>query len=164
MLDDHAATDRVEVGQADGPRPEHEEPGRTVVGHRVEERDLPVGDPRIDDLDRRHCEVDRSEHLGGGRVGVGQIIAEHEGDLGLDLGLDQPADGDLGAVFDRHVGEQHAVVRLVDAQLALDGERREADLAADEAPSALDPMGGVDVLDRVGLLDRGDRVLDRRDR
>ena len=39
----------------------------------------------------------------------------------------------------RHVVKQHAVIRLVDAELLLHGERGQADLAPDQTPSGGEP-------------------------
>jgi hypothetical protein len=71
-----------------------------------------------------------------------------KGDLAFDLGLDQPAavDGLAVAVF--HVGEQHAEVGLIDAQLLLHRQGRQADLAPAQAPTGRQGGQGVDLLQR----------------
>jgi hypothetical protein len=68
------------------------------------------------------------------------------------------------AVRNRHVVEQHAVIGLIDAELALHGERDEADLAPDQAAPRREPTFGVDLLRRVGLVDRalGQHLAHRR--
>ncbi len=56
-----------------------------------------------------------------GDVAFGQVGAEHEGDLRLDPGLEQVAEGDRLGVAVGHVGEQHAEVRGVHLHLLLHG-------------------------------------------
>ena len=61
-------------------------------------RDVPVRDPAVDDLERGDRVVDRRADLGQVEVGPSvEVGAEHEGDLGLHLRLQQPLDRDLGA-------------------------------------------------------------------
>ena len=115
---------------------EHVEAGGGVVGDRVEDADLPVGNARIDDLDRRQRKFDRAQDVGDGQALVVEVAPDDEGDLGLDLGLDQLVAGDVPAVWNGHVVEQHAVVGLIDAELPLHGERGEADLPADQPAPA----------------------------
>ena len=73
-----------------GRRPEDVERARAVVGHRVGEGDVPAGDPAVDDLERGQDLRDRGPDLRVVEVALGQVGAEHERDLGLDLGLQQP--------------------------------------------------------------------------
>ena len=58
------------------------------------------------------------------------------------LGWISSSAGNVPAVRNRHVVEQHAVVGLIDAELALHGERGEADLAADQPAPRLEPARG----------------------
>ena len=132
-LHHHAAQAQLEAVELLRARAEHVEAGGGVVGDRVENADLPVGDARIDDLDRRQGEFDRAQNVGDGQALVVEVAPDDEGDLGLDLGLDQLVGGHVPPVRNRHVVEQHAVVGLADAELALHGERGEADLAPDQS-------------------------------
>ena len=111
-------------------------------------------DARIDDLDRRQRELDRAQNVGDRQMLVVEVAADDEGDLGLDLGLDQLVARDVPAVGNRHVVEQHAVVRLIDAELALHGERSQTDLASDQPSPLLQPPLRVDLLRRIGEVDR----------
>ena len=74
--------------------------------------------------------------------------------------------GDVPAVGDRHVVEQHAVVGLIDAELALHGERGQTDLASDQPSPLLQPALRVDLLRRIGEVDRvgGQHLPHRRNR
>ena len=96
--------------------------------------------------------VDGAQQFAQGRVGMGKVAPQHKGDLAFDLGLDQPAavDGLAVAVF--HVGEQHAEVGLIDAQLLLHRQGRQADLAPAQAPTGRQGGQGVDLLHGVGIL------------
>ena len=85
---------------------------------------------------------------------VVEVAPDDEGDLGLDLGLDQLVARHVPAVGNRHVVEQHAVVRLIDAELALHGERSQTDLASDQPSPLLQPPLRVDLLRRIGEIDR----------
>ena len=73
----------------------------------------------FDDLDRRQRELDRAQNVGERQMLVVEVAPDDEGDLRLDLGLDQLVAGHVPSVRDRHVVEQHAVVGLIDADLAL---------------------------------------------
>ncbi len=84
---------------------------------------------------------------------VVEVAPDDEGDLGFDLGLDELAGGDVPAVGHGHVGKQHAVVGLTDAELPLHGERGQADLAADQLAPFGEPALGVELLGGVGLID-----------
>ncbi len=108
----------------------------------------------FDDFDRRQGEFDRAQNVGDGQMFVVEVAPDDEGDLGLDLGLDQLVGGHVPPVRNRHVVEQHAVIGLTDAELALHGERGEADLTPDQSPPGRKPAPGVDVLGGVGLIDR----------
>ena len=73
-----------------------------------------------------------------------QRRGDDEGHFRLDLGLVATREIDLLAIGDFHVGEQHAEIRLVDADLALHRFRRQADLAAgQDAFLAAEPAPGV---------------------
>jgi len=54
FLENHADGAGVDAQRRRALLADHEASGRAVVGHRVDERDLPVEDPRIDDLEHRH--------------------------------------------------------------------------------------------------------------
>jgi hypothetical protein len=88
-----------------------------------------------------------------------------EGDLGLDFGLQHFSERHFLVVVEAHVGEQHAEVRRVDAELLLNRLRGETDLAPDEAPALFQRMLGVRVLNGVcGVHAAGRQLLaDRRD-
>jgi hypothetical protein len=87
---------------------------------------------------------------------VREIAPQDEGDFAFDLGLDQPGavDGLAIAVF--HVGEQHAEIGLIDAQLLLYRQGCQADLAPAQAPTGSQGGLGVDLLHGVGVVQRLD--------
>jgi hypothetical protein len=90
-----------------------------------------------------------AQQFAQGRIGVREIAPQDEGDFAFDLGLDQPGavDGLAIAVF--HVGEQHAEIGLIDAQLLLYRQGCQADLAPAQAPTGQPGRpGGVDLLPR----------------
>ena len=119
---------RREVEPARHRVPSTKAPGG-VVGDGVGEADVPAGDPAVDDLDRRRA---RGRWPGSRRPrwrGAVEVVAEDEGDLGLDARLQEPLRKRL-PVGEGHVGEQRAEVGLVDAQLGLHGRRGQAGLPA----------------------------------
>lgn len=97
---------------------------------------------------------------------VGEVGLEDERDLRLDARLQDRVAGNVGDVGVRHVGEQDAEVRLVDAELRLHGRGREADLAANHGRAGGKAGFGVAVLHRVRGLQvvRADEVTHRRAR
>lgn len=83
----HGDLPRFEVGQSDPFVAEHEQSTGSVVGHCVGNRQVPVRDATVDDLERGHGVVDRTADTGRGEVAADEVVAEDEGDLCLDLGL-----------------------------------------------------------------------------
>ncbi|MOA29182.1 hypothetical protein D3C78_1501840 [compost metagenome] len=81
---------------------------------------------------------------------MGQVAAENQGDLRLDLRLQDAFDGDALVVAVAHVGEQGAEVRLADAELGLHLGIGQADLASHHAAPGGLPVFDVDPLDRIG--------------
>ncbi len=149
-----------------GSQPRVNRPAEAFIRHRVDDLDLPVRHPGIDNLDRGDDEVDRPDHIGNRRLFRGQVPAHDEGDLGLDLGRDQAALRYLFAIGERHIGEQHAEVGLVDPQLLLHHLRGQPDLAPDQAPPGGQRPLGVDLLHPIGHrhIVLGQQVTHRRDR
>ena len=125
-----------------------------------------AGDAAVDDLQGRADGGDRGAHLCLVEITVGEVLAEDERDLGLDLGLEQELerhDRDLaGRTGVVHVVEQDAEVGLVDAQLGLDGRRGEPDLATDHASAGGRPVSVQPILDGIGRDDvvRPDEIPD----
>ena len=98
---------------------------------------------------------------------MGQIMFQHQGDLGLHLRLQHAAKRHVGVVAVAHVGKQGAEIRLVDPQLLLHFGMGQAHLAAHHPPAmghvvlnvqALDGVGGVGVVDAEDIAQRGDRL------
>ena len=87
--------------------------------------------------------------IGKGELLIGEIAPQHKGNLRLHLRLHNIARRNLRTVATRHIGEQHAVVRLMHAELFLHGERGQPDLAAHEPAATLKRAGGVDGLDGI---------------
>ena len=111
-----------------------------------------MGDAAVHHLNGGQRVVSGADQVGVGVTLVGEISPQHQSDFGFDLGLDQPACGNGFAIADGHVGKQHAEVGLVNAELGLDGQRGEADLAADQTPACGQCAFGVVVLDGVGAV------------
>ena len=91
------------------------------------------------------------------RVGLTRVLGRFHFKLLFSQAFRAPAIENLNInpslqpeVADRHVGKEHAEIRLVDTELGLHGERSEADLAADQAATFGEPGSGVDLLDGVG--------------
>src|SRR5271166_5445302 len=97
---------------------------------------------------------------------VVEVAPHDEGDLGFDFRLDELVARHVPAVRHRHVVEQHAIVGLIDAELALHGERSQTDLASDQPLPLLQPPLRVDLLRRIGEVDRvgGQHLPHRRNR
>ena len=154
-------TDESQVEFVDSAQPSthHDESRRCVVGHGVDQLDLPVRDPRVDDLHCRQRSGDRPQR--GRRVCTGpfEVTLHDEGHLGFDSGLHEPLQIDHVAVLDEHAVQQHAVVGLVDTEHFLHRLRRQSDLAATDALAVLDPPVDVHRLDRVSVLDGQIRML-----
>ena len=74
-LHHHAALAQIEAVELFRRGAQHIEARRGIVGDRVEEADFPVGDARIDDLDRRQREIDGAQHVGDGQSLIGEIAA-----------------------------------------------------------------------------------------
>jgi hypothetical protein len=68
--------------------------------------------------------------------------------------LQEPRGRDRRVGRPGHVGEEDAVVRLVDAQLLLHRHRRQADLVADDPGAVGEPPPGLDQLDLVRVVGR----------
>ena len=154
-------TDESQVEFVDSAQPSahHNESRRRVVGHRVDQLDLPVRNPRVDDLHSRQRSGDRPQR--GRRVCAGpfEVTLHDEGHLGFDSRLHEPFQIDHVAVLDEHAVQQHAVVGFVDAEQFLHRLRRQSDLAATDPLAVLDPPVDVHRLDRVSVLDGQIRML-----
>src|SRR5262249_32799755 len=89
---------------------------------------------------------------------------EDQRDLGLHSGLQKAAGRRGRAVVAHHIAEQHAEIRLRDAELALHGFRRQPDLASCKLAALREPALGVDLLDRISRIHIGriDDIADRR--
>ena len=111
-----AQVDRADVGRG---RAEHDGARAGVVGDGVEQADLPVADPAVDDLERRQHEVDGAQRLVHRDARALERLLQHEGDLGLDARLDEPVDRDRHVLEVEEVVEQVAVVGLGDAEQPL---------------------------------------------
>src|SRR5207237_5465770 len=131
-LHDPADEAEVEVPGGGEARRQHEPAAAGVVGHGVDEADLPVGDAAVDDLEAGKHGLGGGQRVGHGHPRPFEGPAEEEGDLQLDAGGDQGGRGHGAAVGDGHRGQEVAVVGLVDAELGLHGQAGEADLAADD--------------------------------
>jgi hypothetical protein len=152
---EHAA-EQGEVQTADRGRraAQHQAAAGGVVGDGVGQPDPPVGDAAVDDLDGRQRVRRGRQQVGDADQGAGQRAAEHQRDLRLGPRLQEPAHRDRCVRGVHHVGEQVAVVRLVDTELRPHRGRCEADLEADDAGTGAGPQLGLAQLDAVRVLDR----------
>ena len=132
---------------------QHETGRRRVVGDGVAQRDLPVLDPGVDQFDRRGERRRRGQHVVLGAARAGKVVGEDETDLDLDPRVQEAPRLDRHVLEDLHVGEQVAVVGLVDAHHLLHGLRRQPDLVADHPGAFGHPLADVDQLDLVGVDD-----------
>jgi hypothetical protein len=147
-------------------RAQHPTGRRRVVGDRVAELDLPVGDPRVDQLDCGGERRRRRQHVVLGAPGAGQIVGENESDFDLDARIEIVRRLDRAVLVDLHLVEQVAVVGFVDVHHLLHGLRRQADLVPDHFRAAVHTLADVDELDLVGVddIDIGMPVGQRGDR
>src|SRR4051812_16930437 len=154
-------TDPSQIGvkRADRPSAEHDAGIRRVIGDGIENlsRRLGLGidalDPRVQNLQRRHHEVGGVEHVEQRAVGACEALAHDEGELGFHPRGDEALRRDQATIGEEHVVQQHAGIRLVDAERALHRLRGQADFVSpDDAP-----LGNLDVdpslLNRVGVSD-----------
>ena len=88
--------------------------------------------------------------IGKGELLIGEIAAQHKGNLRLHLRLHHVAQRNLRTVATRHIGEQHAVVWLMHAELLLHRERGEADFTAREPPAVLNRARRINRLCGIG--------------
>ncbi|CUR69699.1 hypothetical protein BN2877_51390 [Achromobacter xylosoxidans] len=164
---DRADPAQVQFADLHRPAAHHHAGVGRVVGDGVEHlaRALAVGVDAvragIDDLQRRDHVVDRVVHLEQRHVRALQALAQHEGQLHFQARQDEAAGGNVAAVLEEHVIEQHAEIGLVDLRRQLHGARGQADLVAalDAAFAQLDVHPGA--LDGVGVGDGDVGVLQR---
>ncbi|MCY1287951.1 hypothetical protein D9M70_369670 [compost metagenome] len=138
LFQGHANAGQVDVTRIDTLLAEHESSGRGVVRHGVLDANLPVANPRVDDLETRH-------HVGGGPQNVGhgdtrapQVILEHEGDLAFGLGGYQAVESNGRPVGIEHVRQQVTEVRLIDPKHVHHHLAGDADLLSDH------PLPGIE--------------------
>ena len=120
---------------------EHDPRRRGVVRDGVGERDPPVRDPAVDDLDRRqHAARSRRAHRPSVTPGTGEVASPCTKAISASTrGCSSVVERDLVAVVDEHVVEQHAEVGLVDAEQLLHRPRGQADLATADHAARRDP-------------------------
>ncbi len=110
-------------------------------------------DPRIQNLQRRHHEVGRIQHVEQGATGAGQALVHDERQFRFHPGGDETVGWHHPTIGKEHVVEQHAGIRFVDVERALHRLRGQPDLVALHHA----PLGELDLdprlLDRVGVLD-----------
>src|SRR5699024_9808473 len=137
-----------------------------VVGDRVTERDLPVLDARVDQLDGRHDPLDRGRGLLLGAALRRDVGAEDEAHLDLDAREAEPGGLDRCALGVLHDVQEMTVVGLVDAHHLLHRLGRQAHLVAGDHGARVQLAPDVDELDlervvrgqvRVVVGERGDR-------
>ena len=92
-----------------------------------------------------------------------EVGPEHEGYLGLDLRLQQQAGRDRLVPGDAHIVEEHAGIRLIDAELRLHRRCRQSDLPADDPGAGGQPLLRYQVLDAVcgGDVVLAEQITDR---
>ena len=146
----HAAGVEIESVERMPLIPQHEERRRAVVRDRIGKGDLPVGDAAVDDLDRGDRVISGGGDGDGGDVRAVQVGGHDQRDFRLRLGLQHPRRVEYAAVGNRHVGEQRAIVGLVDAELRLHRRGGQADLAPDQPSPFAQPRCGVQLLHRIG--------------
>src|SRR5882672_11966824 len=149
----HAAGQQIDVAElADGVA-QHKARAGAIVCDGIDDADLPVGDAAIDDLEGRRHESDGAHQLCHRGIGPFQVPVQHKRDFSLDPRLDQPGGFDLTAVLGLHLAEQRAEIGFTDAELLLDGNRRETNLATHETRACCDPATGEFGLDLISGLD-----------
>ena len=103
-------------------RPRTKSPDGAVVGDRVSERDVPAGDPAVDDLERSRGVGDRcADGVRGRRPGSAGPAPSTKAISASTCGWSSRSVGTCAAVGHVHVVEEDAEVGLVHAELLLDG-------------------------------------------
>jgi hypothetical protein len=153
LLQHHAGQGEVQPARIALGLAQHIHAAGGVVRHRVLDLDLPVGDARIDDLETGQHVVGGADHVHGGDARALQILLEHKGQLGLGLGLDEPAEVDGVAFGVNHARQQDAEIGLIHAQEILHRLAGGADLLADHFLAGSHAAGHEALLDAVGVGD-----------
>src|SRR5262249_3814659 len=136
LLKSHAAADQVHARGRDRAVADHQHAGGGVVGDRVLDLDLPVADPRVDDLEAGLYAIGRRQYIRRGEAGAAEVPLQNEGDLALRARLEEAVGGHGVAVAKPHLRGEVAEVGLIDAERLLHDLARHADLLAD-VPNAL---------------------------
>ncbi len=119
-------------------------------------------DPGVQNFQRRHHKIRRVEHVEQGAVRPRQPLSHNERQLRFHARADKTVRRHQAAIGKKHVVEQDAGVRLVDAERALHRLRRQPDLVAlHDAPLGefdLDPG----LLDRIGVRNGDVWMIERQ--
>ncbi len=128
-----------------------------VVGGDLQGTDRPGLVAVVDDLDRRDHGIDeRRDRSCGVAFGTGlDVGADAEGELGLDHTVHETAGGEHRAGRLTGVRQQLPEQRAVDAQRLLGDGARAGHLVTDPTPARRNEPGDDDVLDRIGVGERG---------
>jgi hypothetical protein len=110
-------------------------------------------DTCIQNLQRRHDEVGRVQHVEQGATGAGKALLHNERQFRFHPRGDEAVGWHRPTIGKEHVVEQHAGIRLVDIERALHRLRGQADLVALHHA----PLGELDLdpglLNRIGVID-----------
>ena len=133
---------------------DHENSARGIVCNRIDNADLPVLDPAIDNFETGRDAFSRSDYIGGGHAGAVEAILQDEGNLGLGARRDQGLGIDIDIAGDVHPVSQEPEIGLVDPKHVLHGLGSDPDLLADHPLTILAAPGQEIQRDGIGIIDR----------
>lgn len=149
----HAAKTQVDTRQLARTGAQHVRARRCVIGDRVGDANIPVGDAAADNFKCRQRVLDGTEHIHVAWIAYHDIATDDECDFGFDFRLGKDFSRNGFAVAVAHVIKQHAEVRLIDPELLLHRHGGQADLATNEAPTIRQMLVRVDPLNRIRVGD-----------
>ena len=156
LVHDAADPAQVDIQRTDRTAAERDAGGGAVVGHRVDDL-ARIGEPRINDLDRRDHIFGGAQHVGEADARPFKPLAHDEGQFDLDARLAEIRVQNLGAVANHLVVEDVAIIRLVDHRGTLHRLGGQADLVADQLGAGGDLAARDLGRDRIRVLDRDGR-------
>ena len=115
VLHDHPAQSQIEILQRASRPAQHVQTGGSIIGDRVVNIDLPVGDSTAGNFQRRHDVIDRPRHIGQTGLLHRQRFPQDQRDFTFNLRLHETFERNLFAVLIFGIGPEHSEVGLIDA-------------------------------------------------
>src|SRR5690554_2501628 len=154
LLHHHAAGHQVDIPGRNRIVTQHKQAAGGVVRDGVLNRDLPVLDAGIDNLETGHHTLGGRQYVGVGHARAGQILFQDEGNFAFGTGGNQAvADGHRFTAVEHHVVGQVTEIRLVNVQHVHHRLAGNANLLADYPGTGLLPALKHAQGDVIGILD-----------